>query len=114
MVLYPSLRKEDFKNIINEELSKISIGFRELCGFEVSFTEEMKSLVYSEAIYPIQGVRPIHSTINSLVTPKFSRILMNKPEGSISAIIDVKDNCYEKSFTCNAGRFRLCGCNDRL
>lgn len=96
MVLYPSLRKEDFRIIIDMELSKISESFKELCGFEVSFTEKMKNLVYSEAVYPIQGVRPIHSTISSLVTPKFSKVLMNRPKESVSAVIDVLDDCFEK------------------
>lgn len=96
MILYPSLKKEDFKKIIDLELFKITEKFKELSGFELSFTKKMKALVYSEAVYPIQGVRPIHSTISSLVTPKFSKILLQKPDSSMSAIIDVLDDCFDK------------------
>lgn len=97
MVLYPSLGKEDFKKVIDLELTSISEKFKTLTGFTISFTDKMKTLIYSESVYPIQGVRPIHSTITSLITPKLSKIILNNPsEDCKSAVLDVLGDDFEK------------------
>ena len=95
MILYPSLTKKDFSEIINLELSKITENFKKLSGFEIEFSDIMKDLIYSEAVYPVQGVRPIHSTISTLITPKLSRVLIQKPLGSKKAEISVETNNFE-------------------
>ena len=99
VILYPSLKEEDFRKIIDLELSKITKEFLEMSGFEIDFDEGMKDLVYSEAIYPVQGVRPIHSSISTLITPKLSKILIEKPEGAKKAILSVEDKNFEKPST---------------
>lgn len=95
MILYPSLTKKDFSEIINLELSKITKNFKELSGFEIEFSDIMKDLIYSEAVYPVQGVRPIHSTISTLITPKLSKVLIQKPLGSKKAEISVETDNFE-------------------
>ena len=95
MILYPSLTKKDFSEIINLELSKITENFKKLSGFEVEFSGIMKDLIYSEAVYPVQGVRPIHSTISTLITPKLSKVLIQKPLGSKKAEISVETDNFE-------------------
>lgn len=95
MILYPSLTKKDFSEIINLELSKITENFKKISGFEIEFSDRMKSLIYSEAVYPVQGVRPIHSTISTLITPKLSKVLIQKPLGSKKAEISVETDNFE-------------------
>ena len=57
----------------------------------------MKKLIYSESVYPIQGVRPIHSTITSLVTPKLSKVLLERPDEKCnSATLDTFEDNFEK------------------
>lgn len=99
VILYPSLKEDDFKKIIDIELSKITKEFLDLSGFEIEFDEGMKNLVYSEAIYPVQGVRPIHSSISTLITPKLSKILIEKPSEAKKAVVSVEDPNFEKPNT---------------
>lgn len=96
MILYPSLKKKDFKEIIEMELEKASQKFFELTGFKIEFSDNMKELIYSESVYPIQGVRPIHSTISSLLIPKFSKVLLGKPGEAEKAVLDTKNREFEK------------------
>ncbi len=95
MILYPSLSADNFKKIIDLELSKITKNFKELSGFEIEFSDIMKKLIYSEAVYPVQGVRPIQSSLSTLITPKLSKILINCPENSKKAVISVEKDCFE-------------------
>lgn len=95
MILYPSLSANNFKEIIDLELNKITKNFKELSGFEIEFSDVMKRLIYSEAVYPVQGVRPIQSSLSTLITPKLSKILINCPENSKKAVISVEKDCFE-------------------
>lgn len=95
MILYPSLSANNFKEIIDLELTKITKNFKELSGFEIEFSDVMKRLIYSEAVYPVQGVRPIQSSLSTLITPKLSKILINCPENSKKAVISVEKDCFE-------------------
>ncbi len=97
MVLYPSLKKTDFEGIIELELNRVIQKFKDLTGFEILFSDKMKKLIYSESVYPIQGVRPIHSTITSLITPKLSKVLLERPDEKCnSATLDTLEDNFEK------------------
>lgn len=77
LIIYPSLRKSDFKKIIERELDRITKKFEESYDIKVNITDRFKDLVYFEGCFPIQGVRPILSTISSLISPLLSIILVN-------------------------------------
>jgi len=75
MIIYPSLRKADFKGIIELELTRVATRFKEISGLTIEFTDAFKDLLYSEGVYPSQGVRPVFTTIGSLCLPKLSKVL---------------------------------------
>lgn len=75
MIIYPSLRKADFKGIIDLELTRVTTRFKDISGLTIEFTEAFKDLLYSEGVYPSQGVRPVFTTIGTLCLPKLSKIL---------------------------------------
>ena len=80
MIIYPSLKKSDFKGIIDLELGKVINKFKEVSGITLEFTDSFKDLIYSEGVYPSQGVRPVFTTIGTVCLPKLSKILSD-PEG---------------------------------
>lgn len=80
MIIYPSLRKSDFKGIIDLELTRVSSRFKEISGITIEFNQSFKDLLYSEGVYPSQGVRPVFTTIGSMCLPKLSKILSD-PNG---------------------------------
>ena len=93
IIKYPTIKGEDFRKIIEMETKRIIGKFEETEGIEIKVSENMIDLLYSEGVYPAQGVRPVFTTIGTILTPLLSDILINKDdtfnEGYIE--IDVKD-----------------------
>ena len=93
IIKYPTIKGEDFRKIIEMETKRIIGKFEETEGIEIKVSKNMIDLLYSEGVYPAQGVRPVFTTIGTILTPLLSDILINKDdtfnEGYIE--IDVKD-----------------------
>lgn len=89
IIKYPSLREVDFKQIIKKEVGFSCEKFKESTGISVKPTANFLDLIYSEGVFPTQGVRPLFATIGTMFTSIFSDILINKLTGDI--IVDVKD-----------------------
>lgn len=87
IIIYPSLRRCDFEEIINRELQRIKNKFKNHNGIDITFSSRLKNLIYSEGCFPIQGVRPLFSTINYIVSPLLSLILMSEKKEQV--ILDV-------------------------
>ena len=92
IIIYPSLRRKDFQEIIEREVSRISEKFEKHNGIKIGVSDNFKRLIYSEGCFPIQGVRPLFSTINYLVSPLLSMILMSGKKNDM--ILDVKEKNY--------------------
>lgn len=91
IIKYPTLRGSDFKMIIGREVRRILARFRESSGINVRATTRVFDLLYSEGVYPAQGVRPVFTTISTILTPLLSDILINKTDkfGEGEVVIDV-------------------------
>ena len=76
IIIYPSLRRCDFEEIISREISRITGRMKNTIGKDIIVTENLKRLIYSEGCFPIQGVRPLFSTINTILSPLLSMIAM--------------------------------------
>lgn len=87
IIIYPSLRHCDFEEIINRELKRIKVKFKSHNGIDIEFSNKLKNLIYYEGCFPIQGVRPVYSTINYLISPLLSLILVSGKKGKM--ILDV-------------------------
>ncbi len=74
-IIYPSLSSEAFRKIIDFELKKIPRKIRRVIPVDIEFDQSLKDLVYKEGVFPAQGVRPIHTTIDNLVGSNISKIL---------------------------------------
>lgn len=78
IIKYPTLSKDSFKKIIDLEIGRILDRFSEVDKIKVVFEQSMKDLLYSESVYPTQGVRPVLSSIDTLVTPYLSKVVEHK------------------------------------
>lgn len=95
LIKYPTLKKKHFEEIIDKELSRIFSVFKEKTGIKVSCELGIKELLYSEGVCPVQGVRPVFTTIGMIITPILSDILvkcneMDCKEATIS-LNDIND-----------------------
>lgn len=78
IIKYPTLSKDSFKRIIDLEIGRILDRFSEVDKIKVVFEHSMKDLLYSESVYPTQGVRPVLSSIDTLITPYLSKVVEHK------------------------------------
>lgn len=92
IIKYPTLKKEHFERIIIKEVSRICNEFREAEDIYIEVSNNFLELLYSEGVYPVQGVRPVFTTIGTIFTPLLSDILIRREKESIeSVLIDVLD-----------------------
>lgn len=89
IIIYPSLRRCDFEKVIDKELGRIAKKFYEASGINIEYGDKMRKFIYSEGVYPIQGVRPIFTTINSIITPRLSEVLVTRKNDTNRVVLDV-------------------------
>ncbi len=73
IITYPTLGKEHFKQLIENELIKLS----KLVNVPITFDQNIKDLLYNEGVYPTQGARPVLSTVYDIIFPRISEIIVN-------------------------------------
>lgn len=93
-IVYPSLRKIDFQEIISRELSKKAVAFKDISGIDLKFSKNIEGLLYSEGVYPSHGLRPTFTTVNSIIGSKFSSFLIEATDDTKIIELDC-GNIYE-------------------
>lgn len=85
IIKYPTLRTIHFQEIIKREVSRICSEFKKSSGIEINCKPEFYDLLYSEGVYPVQGVRPVFTTIGTIFTPLLSNILVRSEKSKIES-----------------------------
>ena len=78
LIKYPTLKGDHFREILIREVFRLLTEFHSNFTISVELDSSVYDLLYSEGVYPTQGVRPLFTTIGSILTPLFSDILINK------------------------------------
>lgn len=92
LIKYPTLKKEHFETIIDKELCRIFTDYKKITGIDINLKPGIKELIYSEGVCPVQGVRPVFTTINMIITPILSEILIKaKDLGCSKTTIRLED-----------------------
>ena len=74
-IIYPALNKVAFMGIIRLELAKISEKIDLELELKLIFEQSLQEMIYSEGVYPTQGVRPIFTTIHQMFKSKLSQFI---------------------------------------
>lgn len=100
LIKYPSLGKKHFTEIIAKELLRVSEKFYESEKIRVGFMQGVLDLMYSEGVFPVQGVRPVYTTIGTLLTPLLSNIAIERTAEDKNVAIDLNNysDLNEKMF----------------
>ncbi len=85
-LIYKSLRKTDFEKLIAEELRKIVKKNKEHFGVDIEITENLNQLIYQNGVFPVQGVRPVFSSITDIVEANLSKLLFEAFMGNLMHI----------------------------
>lgn len=61
-IIYPSFSSKNYNDIIKLLIEKDVLDIENELGIEVYIDKSIHDLIYSEGVYPTQGVRPVQST----------------------------------------------------
>lgn len=74
-LIYRSLCKVDFEQLIDSEVRRIQRGTLERFGITVAVDDSIRQLVYRNGVFPVQGVRPVFSSIVDILETNLSKFL---------------------------------------
>ena len=93
-LIYKSLRKIDFEHLIQEELVKIIKKNKDHFGVDIEISQNFNQLIYQNGVFPVQGVRPVFSSITDIVEANLSKLLFEAFMGNLMHI--AMDYDFEK------------------
>ncbi len=93
-LIYKSLRKTDFEHLIQDELVKIIKKNKEHFGVDIEISQNFNQLIYQNGVFPVQGVRPVFSSITDIVEANLSKLLFEAFMGNLMHI--AMDYDFEK------------------
>lgn len=85
-LIYKSLRKGDFENLIKDEILKIVKKNKEHFGIDIEISSNLNQLIYQNGVFPVQGVRPVFSSITDIVEANLSKLLFEAFMGNLMHI----------------------------
>ena len=76
-LIYTSLRKIDFEELINRELSRVIQSTKEKFDVVLKLTYAINELIYRNGVFPVQGVRPVFSSVIDILETNLSKLLFH-------------------------------------
>jgi Peptidase family M41 len=62
-LIYRSLRKRDFEELIEREINRVIARAQRLASMTVQVDRSVRDLIYRNGVFPVQGVRPVFSSV---------------------------------------------------
>jgi Peptidase family M41/ATPase family associated with various cellular activities (AAA)/C-terminal, D2-small domain, of ClpB protein len=85
-LIYTSLKKADFEALIDSELTRITKRTLDRFGIKLSIDSSIAALVYRNGVFPVQGVRPVFSTIIDVVETLLAKLVLTALRGQAETI----------------------------
>ncbi len=74
-LIYKSLRKADFEKLIGAEVDRVIASTVEKFGVTLTVNDSINQLIYRNGVFPVQGVRPVFSSIIDILETNLSKFL---------------------------------------
>ncbi len=74
-LVYRSLRRTDFEQLIAREIRRLTSAAMSNFNVHVKVSTEVHELVYRNGVFPVQGVRPVLSTVGDVVATPLARLI---------------------------------------
>ncbi len=85
-LIYHAFSHKNFEKLITMHLNQIGKISEEKFNLKLKFTNAVKDLLYSEGVFPTQGVRPIISTIRNLIESNITKIVLHISEANLQNV----------------------------
>ncbi len=73
--IYRSLTRKNFEDLISQEIKRVIAKNKELFGVELTISKNLNSLIYKNGVFPVQGVRPVFSSVMDVLESNLSKFL---------------------------------------
>jgi cell division protease FtsH len=79
-IIYPSLSKQNYRDIIKKKSLLIVQKAIEKHGIDIEIDQSVYETIYLNGVFPTQGVRPVLSTISSIIENSLPKFLLKAME----------------------------------
>ena len=74
-LIYFSLRTEDFQKLIQREIGNLKQKTKSKFGVSLKINKSINALIYRNGVFPVQGVRPVFSSVVDILDTNLSKFL---------------------------------------
>ena len=75
-MIYTSLKRKDFETLIAREIERIARNINTNYAIDVVVDESVAKLIYNNGVFPVQGVRPVFSSVIDILESNLSKFLL--------------------------------------
>ncbi|MHA1469275.1 MAG: hypothetical protein ACTSSP_01795 [Candidatus Asgardarchaeia archaeon] len=93
-IIYPSLSKKNYRKIIRNNIRKTIVAIQKQHNIKISFDKTVYEFIYRNGVYPSQGVRPVLSTISSVIDNSIPTFIMFCLRQNVKEVKVVYKNSY--------------------
>lgn len=79
-IIYPAFGRSEYEQIIKAQVKKVLSVFQNKLAMALEVDQSLLDIIYSEGVAPAQGVRPVLSTVDQLVTNRIPGIYLATQE----------------------------------
>lgn len=76
-LIYTSLQREEFDQLIEREISRIKTQTKKQLGIKLHIDKSINRLIYRNGVFPVQGVRPVFSSVSDILETNLSKYLFS-------------------------------------
>ncbi len=76
-LIYRSLRRQDFEALIAREIERVQMTTKDAFGIDLVIDRTIHELVYRNGVFPVQGVRPVFSSIADILETNLAKLLFD-------------------------------------
>jgi hypothetical protein len=95
-LIYNSLRKMDFEKLIQREIDRIKMETKTKLGIQLSVSKAINALIYRNGVFPVQGVRPVFSSVIDILDANLSKFVFTAFMSNATKITIDYDNAAKK------------------
>jgi hypothetical protein len=116
-LIYRSLRKSHFEELIERQVSKVTTRIETMFGVEVTVDDSINRLIYRNGVFPVQGVRPVFSSVTDILETNLTGFLfeaMLAKHTKIAMSYDSQSNELVARFAASEKRIPFVGRIDNI
>jgi hypothetical protein len=74
-LIYTSLKKKHFEQLIAREIERIILSIKTKFSIDLQIDSSINELIYRNGVFPVQGVRPVFSSVIDILESNLSKYL---------------------------------------